>query len=346
MARLELKDVEIRLGERAILPNLNLTVEEGECLALLGPSGCGKTTTLRTVAGFLRPSQGSVMIGGKSVANVPTNKRNVGIVFQDYALFPHMSVSENVNFGLKARGIGGAEAKSRVAEALAQVRLSEFANRYPEQLSGGQRQRVALARAIVVRPDILLLDEPLGALDRRLRDSMQVELKQLQRDVGITTIIVTHDQEEALSLSDRIAVMFDGEITAIGSPSELYAKPSSLRVMDFLGDMNLIEGTVEGETLIFDGERFKVPQSVNSGEGRFGIRPEHLCLVDPGEAGVDCLIEEVVFKGPAVSVIAKTKGGMRLHVSILGANMQKRNLVRDYRVRISLPAEHLIALTG
>ncbi|MBO6777378.1 MAG: ATP-binding cassette domain-containing protein, partial [Marinibacterium sp.] len=143
MARLELKDVEIRLGERAILPNLNLTVEEGECLALLGPSGCGKTTTLRTVAGFLRPSQGSVMIGGKSVANVPTNKRNVGIVFQDYALFPHMSVSENVNFGLKARGIGGAEAKSRVAEALAQVRLSEFANRYPEQLSGGQRQRVA-----------------------------------------------------------------------------------------------------------------------------------------------------------------------------------------------------------
>lgn len=190
MAQLDIEEVEVRLGGRPVLENLSLAVEDGECLALLGPSGCGKTTTLRTVAGFLSPRHGDVRIGQTSVDGVPPNKRNVGIVFQDYALFPHMTVGENVAYGLEVRGLDRAEIVRRVGEALEQVRLPDFNNRYPQEMSGGQRQRVALARAIVVRPDILLLDEPLGALDRRLRDAMQVELKQLQREVGITTIIM------------------------------------------------------------------------------------------------------------------------------------------------------------
>lgn len=342
MARLELRQVEIRLGGRTILPSLNLTVEEGECVALLGPSGCGKTTTLRAVAGFLRPSKGTVTIGGKSMADVPTNKRNVGIVFQDYALFPHMTVAENINFGLNARKVPSVSAKQRVKQALSQVRLREFADRYPDQLSGGQRQRVALARAIVVRPDILLLDEPLGALDRRLRDSMQVELKQLQRNVGITTVIVTHDQEEALSLSDRVAVMFDGEIAAIGKPSELYNAPDSLRVMDFLGDMNLIEGEVKGNKLAFAGESFNAPESAATGQSLFGIRPEHISIVGESEPGVSCIVEEVVYKGPTVSVIANTRiGGVRLHASLLSANALIDELTHGDSVRMSFPARSL-----
>jgi len=210
MARLKLDHVTVHLGGAEILRRLSLTVEDGECVALLGPSGCGKTTTLRTVAGFVDPSSGDVRIGGQSVLDMPPHKRNIGLVFQDFALFPHMTASENVAYGLEMRGLPREEIRQRVTEALDTVQLDHLAERWPSELSGGQRQRVALARAIVIRPDMLLLDEPLGALDRKLRDAMQVELKQLQRQLGITTIIVTHDQEEALSLANRVAVMFDG----------------------------------------------------------------------------------------------------------------------------------------
>jgi len=345
MARLDITGVDIHLGGRAILEGLDLTVQEGECLALLGPSGCGKTTTLRTVAGFLRPTRGEVSIGGVPVARVPPNKRNIGIVFQDYALFPHMTVAENVAYGLEARRVPPDQIAQRVGAALEQVRLADFGDRRPEQMSGGQRQRVALARAIVIRPDVLLLDEPLGALDRRLRDAMQVELKQLQRDVGITTIIVTHDQEEALSLSDRVAVMFDGKIEAIGPPAQVYDAPGSLRVMDFLGAMNLFEGTVAQGRLVAGPHRIDLPEGVRDGPARYGIRPEHIELLGMEAAGIPCTVEELVFKGPAVAVLARTEDDRLLHASLPASAVTDAGLKRGDPVRFGLPPRRLVGLT-
>jgi putative spermidine/putrescine transport system ATP-binding protein len=234
--------------------------------------------------------------------------------------------------------VPGAEIRRRVAEALEMVHLPDFAARYPEQMSGGQRQRVALARAIVVRPDILLLDEPLGALDRRLRDAMQVELKQLQRSVGITTIIVTHDQEEALSLSHRVAVMFDGRLAAVGSPAALYADPGSAQVMDFLGAVNLVEGVVAG------GRLSGIPVPGPDGPARFGIRPEHVEIAPEG--AIPCTVEEVVFKGPGVSVLAEGPGGLRIHASVPATTVADLGLARGGAVRLNFPVRHLVRLDG
>ncbi len=285
MAQVELDDVSFSVGDINILVHVNLMVEEGECLALLGPSGCGKTTTLRAIAGFVEPTEGDVRINGKSVLGLRPNKRNVGLVFQDYALFPHMNVEENVAYGLKRRRVPRDSIGAKVAEMLAIVHLEGMESRMPDELSGGQRQRIALARALVIEPDVLLLDEPLGALDRLLRDQMQIELKRIHKELGITTIIVTHDQEEALSLSDRVAVMFDGRIVEIGTPGQLYAKPDSRGVMEFLGASNIFLGTIAG---LADGrieaecDGFRV-----SAEGasatceigdrlQFGVRPDHI----------------------------------------------------------------------
>ena len=345
MAQLDIDNIEVRLGGRPVLENLSLTVEDGECLALLGPSGCGKTTTLRTVAGFLHFHTGDVRIGNVSVKSVPPNKRNVGIVFQDYALFPHMTVGENVAYGLEVRGVEREDITRRVGEALEQVHLPDFAKRFPLEMSGGQRQRVALARAIVVRPDILLLDEPLGALDRRLRDAMQVELKQLQREVGITTIIVTHDQEEALSLSDRVAVMFDGQIAAIGPPAELYARPERVPVMAFLGEMNLIEGRVDGAKLVSGSLVLPLPADLAGSQGalNLGIRPEHIELGAPD--GVACNIAEIVFKGPSVSILAKGPDGQHFNATVPAAQVADQGLARGGAVKLGFPTRHLVGLS-
>ncbi|MDX5359983.1 MAG: ABC transporter ATP-binding protein [Alphaproteobacteria bacterium] len=353
MARLELDRVNVWLGGNHVLQDLSLTVEEGECIALLGPSGCGKTTTLRTVAGFIRPDGGDVRVGGASIARMAPNKRNVGIVFQDYALFPHMTVAENVAYGLEMRGVAKAEREGRVAEALDLVRLGDFGARYPQQLSGGQKQRVALARAIVIRPDILLLDEPLGALDRKLRDAMQVELKQLQRSLGITTIIVTHDQEEALSLSDRIAVMFDGRLHALDAPDRLYEAPDSARVMDFLGAVNTLSGTAEaaGDSIAIAcdcGTRLSAHiEGLRPGRAvTLGIRPEHIALLpadaEAGENAVDAQVEEIVYKGAFADVIALTETGRRFHVRTEPARLADSGVKRDAAVRLHLPSRHLI----
>ena len=223
-----------------------LSVRPGEFLTLLGPSGCGKTTTLRIVAGFERPNAGEVLIAGQSVADLPANRRNVNTVFQNYALFPHMNVGENIGFGLRMRRLGRADIERRVTEALALVRLQGLAQRRPSQLSGGQQQRVALARALVNRPAVLLLDEPLGALDLKLRRAMQIELRHLNRSVGITFIYVTHDQEEALTMSDRIAVMNGGHILQLGTASEIYETPATRFVADFIGESNFLDGTITG----------------------------------------------------------------------------------------------------
>lgn len=239
---LSLTSVSKMYGNFQAVENIDLDVKEHQLVSLLGPSGCGKTTTLRMVAGFEYPTSGQVLIDGKDVTYTPPNKREIGIVFQSYSLFPHMRVSDNVAYGLKRRGVAKDECRERVREALELVDLAKFSDRLPSELSGGQQQRVALARAIIVRPKILLLDEPLSALDAKLREKMRFEIRQLQKQIGMTTILVTHDQEEALSMSDHIVVMNRGNVEQEGSPSDIYRSPRSSFVANFVGESNMIEG--------------------------------------------------------------------------------------------------------
>ena len=294
-------------GVPALLP-LDLSLPEGELLAVLGPSGCGKTTTLRIVAGFEAPDAGTVRIGGRDVTRLPPNKRGLGMVFQNYSLFPHMSVAENVGFGLRMRGEDAATRAARVQAMLDLVRLDGMGARSVHELSGGQQQRIALARALAPGPRILLLDEPLGALDKNLREGMQFELRQIQRQMGITSILVTHDQEEALTMSDRVAVMQGGRIVQAGPPKEVYDTPRTLFVAEFLGTANVLEATVLGR----DGEHLSVevgaggygtarlPPGMELGAGHhvtMVIRPE-LMRIGPIETGsLVATVSDVVFRG-------------------------------------------------
>ncbi|HEX9869393.1 MAG TPA: ABC transporter ATP-binding protein, partial [Candidatus Tectomicrobia bacterium] len=248
MAGVQLVNVSKRFGKVQAMDHINLDVKSGEVLSLLGPSGCGKTTTLRSIVGLEEPSEGAIYIEQCDVLGIPIHKRQVGMVFQDYALFPHLTVQDNIAFGLKMQKMPAAVMRSKVAESLTLVRLAELPGiegRYPHQLSGGQRQRVALARSLVTEPKVLLLDEPFGALDKKLRENMQVELRLIQRELQITMIFVTHDQEEALTLSDRIAIMRDGHVEQVGTPTEVYESPRSAFVADFIGVSNFLQGRVE-----------------------------------------------------------------------------------------------------
>ena len=306
-ALIHLSNVDKHYGEYHALRNVSLDIREGEFFSLLGPSGCGKTTLLRTIAGFEEVGSGTVMISGRDMRGVPANKRPTNMVFQSYAIFPHLSVAENVGFGLRREQGSKSEKAARIAEALEMVGLDGYGNRAAHALSGGQRQRVALARALVLRPKVLLLDEPLSALDRKMREKMQVELIKLQRHVGITFILVTHDQEEALVMSDRIAVMFEGEIAQCDDPEILYRRPKTRRVADFIGVMNFLPAVVSGSQVEVAGlGRAEVtpeqaPQGLPTGEATVGFRPETLTLLYEGQtathreaAGV---IEEVVYYG-------------------------------------------------
>ena len=242
--RVELRDVTKRFGDSVAVNDLTLQIRDGEFFSLIGPSGCGKTTTLRMIAGFEQPTEGEIFIGGEHVEGIPAHRRPVNTVFQNYALFPHMSVAQNVAFGLEMQKLPAADIKQRVGEALELVRLPQMAERKPRQLSGGQQQRVALARALVNRPQVLLLDEPLGALDLKLRRAMQIDLKHIQTEVGITFIYVTHDQEEAMTMSDRIGIMSEGVLQQVGSPNEVYERPNNRFVADFIGETNFLPATV------------------------------------------------------------------------------------------------------
>ncbi len=290
-----IRAVEKSYGIYKALHAVSLDVAKGEFFSLLGPSGCGKTTLLRSIAGFETPNAGDIRIDGESVIGKPPNERPTNMVFQNYAIFPHLNVAENVAYGLKRLKLSPAEEKRRVAEALDQVRLGSYGERRAQQLSGGQRQRVALARALVLRPKVLLLDEPLSALDKKLREEMQVELRALQRAVGITFVLVTHDQYEALALSDRIAVMFAGRVAQVATPKEIYQHPQSRTVAAFLGGMNFLSGTIQEETetaLRVEAGRFgsvlaQKPEGFRrSGETvTLGIRPERLRILWEPEAG-------------------------------------------------------------
>jgi spermidine/putrescine transport system ATP-binding protein len=272
--------------------NVSLSIAEGEFFAMLGPSGCGKTTTLRAIAGFENPDTGEILIRGKAVQGIPPFHRPVNTVFQDYALFPHMTILQNVMFGLKMAGVANDEANKRATEALELVRLPNVAARKPWQLSGGQRQRIALARALVNRPAVLLLDEPLGALDLKLRKTMQYELKTMQREVGITFVFVTHDQEEALTMADRIAVMSEGNVLQVGKPDDIYERPTSRFVADFIGETNFIEGILAGKqgdsghVKLADGRTLEAPlnnHTIPIGQSAtLAIRPERIMLSSNG----------------------------------------------------------------
>ena len=308
MAVLELIHLTKKFGDFTAVKDMNLKVEDGEMVALLGGSGCGKTTTLRMIAGFTEPYEGEVKIDGKVMNRIPPYKRNVGIFFQNYALFPHMTVFENVAFGLKLQKLPKPEIQKRVDDMIALVKLEGLTKRYPRELSGGQQQRVALARALVTRPNVLLLDEPLSNLDAKLRVEMQVEIKRLQKELGITTIIVTHDQEEAVSLADRVIVMNAGEVLQVGEPKEVFDYPASPFIADFMGFTTFVKAVVEiisaeGVTVRAGESRLLAPaaQSGFLTEGDaclIAIRGENMELAEgPGENVVGGIVRNVTYKG-------------------------------------------------
>lgn len=290
---IELSGIDKFYGEYHALRDIALKIEEGEFFSLLGPSGCGKTTLLRTIAGFEEASAGTLKLDGRDMRGVPANQRPTNMVFQSYAIFPHLNVAENVAFGLRKKGLTAVQKEAKVSEALSMVGLDGFATRKSHELSGGQRQRVALARALVLQPKVLLLDEPLSALDKKMREQMQSELRRLQRQVGITFILVTHDQEEALIMSDRIAVMFEGRIAQVAAPQDLYRRPKTRQVADFIGVMNFLPAQAKpngtGVDVVIAGlghaklSAEQCPAGAVSGAAQVGIRPELMTLAGEGD---------------------------------------------------------------
>ncbi len=310
-------------GATRALDGIELAVHEGELLSLLGPSGCGKTSTLNIVAGFVEPDAGRVLLDGQDVTRQPAWQRGLGVVFQSYALFPHMTVADNVAFGLRERGMPRGEAAARVAEALALVRLPSASAMRPAQLSGGMQQRVALARALVIRPRVLLLDEPLAALDRKLREEMRTELKEIQRAVGITTIFVTHDQHEALGLSDRVAVMNAGRIEHLGTPREVYQRPATGFVADFIGASSALEGrVVDARTVALAGGQqiaVRLQRPLEPGARvRLLIRPERVEPHDEGPNALPARVASVMFLGDHSEVRLELEGGVRVLAIVRG----------------------------
>ncbi|HEY7522646.1 MAG TPA: ABC transporter ATP-binding protein [Candidatus Limnocylindrales bacterium] len=335
-------------GDSVAVDRIDLEVEDGEFFSLLGPSGCGKTTTLRMIGGFEQPTSGLIELQGEDVTWLPPYRRNVNTVFQNYALFPHLTIFENVAFGLRRKGVDKADVNTRVAEMLKLVELPGFGGRKPTQISGGQAQRVALARALVNRPAVLLLDEPLGALDLKLRKQMQVELKRIQQEVGITFIYVTHDQEEAMTMSDRIAVMNRGRYEQLGDPESLYERPATRFVAGFLGVSNLLPGTVDGTAdgyavvKLADDTRVRVPSAVVDGAQRLevGVRPEKIRIRGRDEArpeghnAIPGSVRDASYLGVSTSYIVEARGGTRLTV-------YEQNVERTTRSELWDPGEEV-----
>jgi spermidine/putrescine transport system ATP-binding protein len=363
-ADVRLDRVTKRFGDFTAVDDLSLTIERGEFFSLLGPSGCGKTTTLRMIGGFEEASAGVIYLGEADVTDLPPFKRDVNTVFQNYALFPHLTVYENVAFGLRRRRVTDEEIRRRVAEMLDLVELPGYEHRKPSQLSGGQQQRVALARALINHPRVLLLDEPLGALDLKLRKQMQIELKRIQTEVGITFIYVTHDQEEAMTMSDRIAVMRVGRIEQLGPPEDLYERPRTEFVAGFLGVSNLLDGQVTGradgllDVRLNDGTTVRVPatdEARRSGAVRVGVRPEKLRVtaVDAGDGddgtdrnALDGTILDASYIGVSTQYLVRTGDGH--HLTVYAQNLETSGsaeaLADGQRVRVTWRPQHTFVI--
>jgi spermidine/putrescine ABC transporter ATP-binding subunit len=351
----DLDGVTKRFGKITALDDVSLMVRRGELMTLLGPSGCGKTTLLNLVAGFLMPDSGEVAIAGRRVTDVPAYRREIGIMFQNYALFPHMNVAANVGYGLRMRRVAKAEIARRVGEALALVKLVGLEDRRPRQLSGGQQQRVALARALVIRPQVLLLDEPFSALDRNLRASMQVELKEIQRKLGVTAIFVTHDQSEALSLSDRIAVIADGRIRQLDTPDEIYRHPLDRFVASFIGDANVLRARLERidgavATVVLGAARATVPARTLQGAAvgnsvDLFIRPEELRVADnEAAAAVHGLVAAQIYQGGHIDLYVEVPQAVSGRVLLRVPSHQTASLrPPGTRIAVALAADAAIA---
>jgi spermidine/putrescine transport system ATP-binding protein len=349
MSSVVLERLSKRFGDVEAVRELTLDIGDGEFFSLLGPSGCGKTTTLRLIAGFEEPTDGRIFIGDREVTQTPAHKRPVNTVFQSYALFPHLSVADNVAFGLRFKSVEKRERRRRVGEALQLVRLEGFERRKPSQLSGGQQQRVALARALILEPAVLLLDEPLGALDAKLRRSLQIELKSIQEAVGITFVYVTHDQEEALTMSDRMAVMADGLVQQLGTPRDVYEEPATTFVADFLGVSNLMSAHAEGGGHVRLGEA-----ALSAGRGdveargevRLTIRPERVRVEAVGTDGENRLpgrVSRVVYLGSTTQILLELAAGQTLQATASAADGLPPG--EGEAVTVHLPAEALRVLT-
>ena len=354
---ISLSGIQKYYGDYHALRGIDLEIEQGEFFSLLGPSGCGKTTLLRVIAGFEDVSEGVLLLDGADMARVPANKRPTNMVFQSYAIFPHLTVGENVAFGLRKKGLGKDEMARAAGEALEMVGLDGFGDRAAHALSGGQRQRVALARALVLKPKVLLLDEPLSALDKKMREQMQSELRRLQRQVGITFILVTHDQEEALIMSDRIAVMFEGEIAQMASPQELYRRPSTRRVGEFIGVMNFLEAKQTGtseSTVRFDVEALgmaeisadQLPEGARATADVVGLRPEALSILFDGQKAegrvVDATVQDLAYYGD-MTYYEVTLDGSSTPVTISMKNLISRPVLeRGTKTRVQWDERSLV----
>ena len=326
---IDIRDIHKRYGDAAALDGVSLSIGDNEFFTLLGPSGCGKTTLLRIIAGFETATSGTISLFGEEIENLPPHKRPINTVFQNYALFPHMSVLDNVMFGLRMLKTPPDKAKRRADDMLALVRLSEFAARRPAQLSGGQQQRVALARALAPEPKVLLLDESLSALDLKLRQAMRLELKQIQRETGITFVFVTHDQDEALTMSDRIGVMSRGQLRQVGDAREIYDSPDNRYVAEFIGEVNLLSGKVEktGDGAFFilsGGQRVEVDTAHAEGKTLIAVRPEKARMAEPGSDGLRAVIERVVYAGAFTDVHVQLEGGASFVVRVQNDDTRRR----------------------
>jgi putative spermidine/putrescine transport system ATP-binding protein len=319
---IELRNLAKSFGATKVVNDLSFSLEKGEMIALLGPSGCGKTTTLRMVAGFIEPSSGQILVRGQDITRMPPHRRDSGLVFQSYALFPHMTVTENIAFGLNRRGVPRDEQKSRIAAMIGKLKLTGLEQRYPKQLSGGQQQRVAVARALVINPAILLLDEPFSNLDAKLRESTGIELRRIQRELGLTSIFVTHDQNEAMAIADKIAVMNGGVIEQLGSAADIYEKPSTRFVAEFIGKANFLPGSVvdrsatESKISLSSGETLIVPASKVSREARrveVMVRPENVVVSpDNGAQAIGGIVDVISYQGSSAHAIVRLADGSTL----------------------------------
>jgi len=346
MAKVSIENIRKQFGAAVAVSDFSLEIAEGELVAFLGPSGCGKTTTLRMIAGFIAPTAGRIRIGDTDVTRLPVHKRDTGMVFQRYALFPHMTVAENVAFGLEMHKIPKADRDGKIRRVLDMVRMSELRDRYPRQLSGGQQQRVAIARALAIEPKVFLLDEPLSNLDAKLRVEVREEIHALQRRLGLTTVFVTHDQEEALAIADRMAIMHDGIVQQVGTPDTLYERPANLFVADFLGKMNVFKGRGADKVFLTEaGQRIAAPGG--PGATHLGVRPERVSLRDRPAGGnaLAGVVESSLYLGSVLEVRVQLEGGNRMISQVVNGGARQPQPAPGARVYACFEPDDCVAFT-